>query len=121
VTDHSNPDRDRYLARQVRYGYRRATGAAQILNQWWTSEDGKRLRRLKRLAGALRSVLSDPEFDKIEPVSLKAGVLTLAVSDTMLLSELRNHRHGELVAALVEQGTGINRVVYRLKRRPAGR
>lgn len=120
-TAHSDPDRDRRLAGQVRHGYRRATGAGDILDRWWRGADGQRLRRMRRLGGALRSVLSEAELERIEPVSLRDGVLTLAVADSMLLSELRNHRHGVVLATLVEQGTGVSRLVYRLRRRPAGR
>lgn len=115
------PERDRAIARQVRHGYRKALDAGKVLDAWWRSADGQRIRRNRRLAGALRSVLSEAELDKVEPISIKQGVLTLAVADNLLLSELRNHRHGALVAQLVEQGTGIGRIVYRLKRKPAGR
>lgn len=115
------PERDRQLAGRVRHGYRRAAEVGSILDRWWRSPDGQRIRRNRRLAGALRAVLSEPELDRVEPLSIKQGVLTLGVADNLLLSELRNHRHGVLVATLVEHGTGIGRVVYRLKRRPAGR
>jgi len=115
------PDRDRILARRVRYGPRFAKEAGRVLDGWWRGPDGQRIRRNRRVAGALRSILSQAELDKVEPVAIKQGVMTLAVADNLLLSELRNHRHGALVAALVEQGTGIGRVVYRLKRNPPGR
>ena len=117
----SGPARDRYLARQVRHGPRFAKEAGRLVETWWRGPDGQRIRRNRRLAGAMKHALSDAELEKVEPVTIKQGVLTLAVSDNLLLSELRNHRHGALIAALVEHGTRISRIVYRLKRNAAGR
>ena len=117
----SDPERDRRIANQVRYGPRWADSAGSVLDHWWRSADGQRIRRNRRLADALRAVLSEGELDRVEPLAIRQGVLTLGVADNLLLSELRNHRHGLLVATLVERGTGIGRVVYRLQRRPAGR
>jgi len=113
----SDPQRDRQLARQVRYGPRFAQSAERVVDRWLRGPELKRLRRNRRIAGALRSVLSPAELDRVEPVAVRKGTLTLAVSDSILLSELRNHRLGCLIAELVDQGTGINRVVFRVARR----
>jgi len=115
------PERDRALARRVRHGWRRAQPAGELLRGWLRGPEGKRLRRNARVVGVLREVLSAAELDKVEPLAIRQGVLTLGVADNVLLSELRNHRHGALTAALVAGGTGVGRVVFRLQRRAAGR
>lgn len=115
------PERDRRLARQVRHGWRKAEGAGDVLRDWIRGPEGKRLRRNARVVGVLKEVLTDAEMDKVEPIAIRNGVLTLGVADNVLLSELRNHRLGDLSNALIHGGTGIGRVVFKLQRQNANR
>lgn len=112
-----DPKRDRELAQQRRLYPRRAEQAGNAVGRWLGSSEAKRLQRNRKVAGALSAVLSEAELEQVEPVSITKGTLTLAVSDNILLSELRNHRYGALIAALVERGTGVTRVQLRLQRR----
>ena len=69
----SGPARDRYLARQVRHGPRFAKEAGRLVETWWRGPDGQRIRRNRRLAGAMKHALSDAELEKVEPVTIKQG------------------------------------------------
>lgn len=112
------PERDRALAAQPRHRPRYAAAAGSLVAGWMRGPEGARLRRNRKVAGALRAVLDERELERVVPVGIRQGTLTLAVRDAILLSELRNHRHGRLVHELVERGTGIGRVVYRIQRSP---
>ncbi len=111
-----SPERDRALARKPRYAYRNAEGIDQLVKGFLRSEDVRRMKRFARVRGALDSVLSERERPKVQAISIQAGVLTLEVTDSVLLGELRNHRAHQLLAALVEAGTTVTRLNWRIAR-----
>ncbi len=110
------PARDRALAHRARHGPRWAQDFSRMVDHWMRSPEVKRLARLRKVGDVVAGVLAPHERERIEIVSVHQGTLTIAVADTMLLSELRNHRQHELVHELVEQGTGVGRVRFRLAR-----
>lgn len=112
----SSPERDRHLSEQRRYGPRFADAVGGVARHWLQGPEGRRLRRHRHIVGALREVLGDELLERVEPVSVIKGTLTLAVSDPVLLSELRNLHHHALIGSLVGAGTGIGHVRYRIKR-----
>ncbi len=112
----SNPDRDLHLARRQRLGFRRAEPLANEIEDLLGSEDFQRMRRFQKVNGALRQVLSVAQIQRLKPVSLKAGLLTIEVTDGPLLAELRQHHERAVLNALAHAGTGVSKVVWRLGR-----
>lgn len=112
-----SPERDRALARKPRLGYRRAEGIDDLVKGFLSSEDVRRMKRFAAVRGALNTVLSDKEQPKVQAIGIAAGVLTLEVSDGVLLGELRNHRTHDLLSALAEAGTTVTRLAWRLARK----
>jgi hypothetical protein len=109
-----DPDRDRRLARQPRYAYRRAEGLGDAVDDLLGGEAGRRMRRFQRVAPALRDILPPNLLAKVRPILLQSGMLTLEVSDGMALHELRNHHAHALLEALAAAGTGVSRLAWRL-------
>jgi hypothetical protein len=72
-----------------------------------------RIRRFLRVHGCLAEVLPPAHAARVRAVTLVKGVLTLAVADPVLLSELRNHRQADLLRALAAAGTGTVRLAWR--------
>ncbi len=80
------------------------------------SEAAKQMRRYTRVAAALNQTFAPEILAKLKPVALAAGVLTLEVADGPLLAELRQHRAHELQSALIATGSGVTKVIWRLRR-----
>ncbi len=112
----SQPYRDRRLAAKPRLFGRRPEGIEQLVKGFLTSEDVKRMKRFARVRGAIDGVLTERERTRVQPVSLQVGVLTLEVTDSVLLGELRNHRAHQLLQALAEARTGVTRLAWRVAR-----
>lgn len=113
----STPERDRALARKPRLGFRRAEGIDALVRGFLSSDDVRKMKRFAAVRGALDRVLSDKEQPKVQAMHLAAGVLTLEVSDGVLLGELRNHRTHDLLSSLGEAGTTVTRIAWRLARK----
>ncbi|MHC5068580.1 MAG: DciA family protein [Planctomycetota bacterium] len=109
----SDPWRDRREAFKPRYGPRAAESLDDAIGGLVKSEEWRRLRRHRRISDVLDRVVPAMARARVRPLSLKRGTLTLGVADNLLLAELRNHHHGQLVHELIEAGTGVTRVVYR--------
>lgn len=110
----SDPERDRRLAHQVRHGPRHASEVGDLVAQWMKGPEAKRLARLRHVADALAAVLDPDILLKVRPVSVQTGTLVLEVDDHLLMAELRNHHQHRIVKALVDHGTGLNRMQWRL-------
>lgn len=111
-----SPERDRRIASRVRQGFRGAVPVGDVLDSVLDRETLARMRRFGRVAGVLRAQLSQAERDKVRPVTLAGGTLTLEVDDGLLLAELAQHRAHAIEAALVAAGTGAGKVRFRLAR-----
>ena len=109
----STPERDRSLARQVRHHGRRAQSTASWIEQWVRSAEFKRLKRHRRIYSAIDDALPTAFRGHIQPVSIRKGTLLLAIDDNILLHELRNHYHHQLIEALIACGSGIADVRYK--------
>jgi len=117
VDEHqSDPERDRRLASRVRLGWRTPKPIGGLVDAWTSSAEYRRQQRMRQVRLALVEILGETLAARVEPVSLTARGLTLAVADALLLAELRNHVHHELLAALAERGVGTQTVIYRLRR-----
>ena len=112
----ADPFRDRRLARQPRYAYRRAEDLGHAVDGLLGGEAGRRMRRFQRVAPALRDTLPAGLLAKVRPVLLQSGTLTLEVADGVALHELRQHHGHALLAALSAAGTGVSRLAWRLAR-----
>jgi hypothetical protein len=110
----NEPERDRRLARQPRYAYRRAESLDHAVDDLLGGEAGRRMRRFQRVAPALRDTLPPSLLAKVRPILLQSGALTLEVSDGVAMHELRNHHQHALLQALASAGTGVTRLVWRL-------
>jgi hypothetical protein len=114
----SNPERDRGLARQARHGPRWAEGIDHVVDRLLDREARNRMRRYGKAVAVLRAHLAPEVVNRIQPVDLKAGVLTVAVPDPVLLSELSQHHSAGLQEAMVKAGSGISKVRFVLRKRP---
>lgn len=111
------PERDRLLARKPRLGYRNAEGIDQLVKGFLSSEDVRKMKRFAKVRGAIDQVLTERERPKVQAISLQVGVLTLEVADSVLLGELRNHRAHALLKVLIDEGTGVTRLNWRIARK----
>jgi len=109
----NDPDRDRRLAARPRESPRTVQPVEALVAEFMGSEAMRRMRRMKAISAALHEVLTPAQIAKIHPQALKEDVLTIAVDDGVLLSELRNHRQAALLAALARHRTGAARIVWR--------
>ena len=103
---HSNPRRDRALAAQPRHGFRNAIGMNDLSKQFLSSQAMRNAKRFQRIYGILRDLLGPEIATEVKPHHLRGGKLTLLVSDSVLLAELRNHFHHQLIEACVARGAG---------------
>ena len=110
------PERDRRLAQQPRYRYRAAQPLSDEIDALMDSEVIRRLRRFRKANDVLRTVLGEATMRRLKPVRLQTGELTIEVLDGPLLAELRQHRERTVLAALIQGGTGITKVTWRLAR-----
>lgn len=117
MAEPSSPERDRRLAAQVRHGPRWAEGLDHALGRILDRSTRQRMRRYGKAVAILRQQLPAPVVERIEPVDLRAGILTLAVADGPLLAELKQHHAPALEAALVSGGTGVSKLKLVLRRR----
>lgn len=111
-----SPERDRWVARQVRHGPRRAQGVGDLVDAVLNREERNRMRRYGKAVAVLRAHLPAAVHARIRPVDLRGGVLTVAVKDSVLLSEMTQHHAAGLQQALVAAGTGISRVRFIVRR-----
>ena len=110
------PERDRRLAAQPRYRFRGAKPLADEIESLLGSETFRRLRRFQKVADALKSAVGETFLNRIKPVRMQAGVLTIEVLDGPLLAELRQHRERAILQALTQAGTGVTQVTWRIAR-----
>jgi hypothetical protein len=111
-----DPERDRRLAARPRHQRRRAQGIDELVGRYTRSPEFRRLERMRRVRTALASLFSSAICARIEVARLGRQGLVLAVSDSLLLAELRNHHHARLLSALAAYGVGTQQVRYRLRR-----
>lgn len=111
-----DPDRDRRLAAQPRRLRRQSRSIDELVSGWTHSADYRRLERLRRARRALAAVLPPQLLERVRIASMTSRGLTLEISSSMLLAELRNHYHHDLVRALAQEGAGTQTVRYRLMR-----
>lgn len=109
-----SPERDRALASKPRLSFRKAEGIDQLVKGFLSSEDVRRMKRFAKVRGALDEVLSERECSRVKPIGISDGVLTVEVSDSVLLGELRNHRAHALISSLTKAGTSVTRIAWRL-------
>jgi len=112
-----SPERDRALARKPRVGYRKAEGIDALVRGFLSSDEVRRMKRFAAVRGALAEALTEKELAQVTPLSIAAGVLTMEVSNGVLLGELRNHRQHDLLSALAEGGTTVTRIAWRLAKK----
>ena len=116
-SDHSNPARDRALAARPRHGFRNAVGIEAMAQQFLKSQSMRDAKRFQRVIGVLRRELGPELAQHVTPHALRAGTLTLVVADSILLAELRNHLHHNILEACVVAGAGVTEIIYRVARR----
>lgn len=118
----SDPERDRRIAATYRRGPRPMAAIDQALKGFLSSDDIAKMKRWAKVRGALDQVLGPALSSRCTPVRLTAGALVLAVSDGVLLSELRQIRERQLISALVAAGTVASRIIWQIAaRKPASR
>lgn len=115
----STPERDRWLASQPRMSARHAAGIDREIDNWMRGPEARRLKRYRHIVDAIRAALGDQIAEKVKPIEVRKGTLTVSVPDAVLLSELKNHRYQDLVGQLVARGTGIGSVRFRTERTKA--
>jgi hypothetical protein len=110
----SQPERDRAQAGRPRYRARYAQSLSDEMAALLGSETFRRLKRFQQVNDVFAECLSPAHVAKIKPISSKAGLLVIDVSDTILLSELKQHYEARLLRTLAHAGTGISRIQWRL-------
>ncbi len=110
------PERDRALAAQPRYGWRDAAPVADVVDSIMASAEIRRIKRFQKVTETLRSNLDTRVLAKIKPLSFKNGTLTISVSDHVQLAELQQHHEHRLLSALVANGCGVDRLIWKLAR-----
>jgi hypothetical protein len=111
-----DPDRDRQEASRLHQGSRQPLPVGKLVGDWCRSPEYRRLQRLRKVRLALIEVLGEDLAARVQPVAFGSTGLTLEVADGMLLAELRNHIHHELLGALADHGVGTQEIRYRLRR-----
>jgi hypothetical protein len=110
------PERDRRLAAMPRERARTVQPVEDLVASFMGSEAMRRMKRMKAISAALFAVLTPTQAAKVHPHSLVDGTLIIEVDDAILLSELRNHRQADLLAALAAQKTGASRIQWRRRK-----
>ena len=111
-----DPDRDRREARKRRLYPRRAQSLDHVVGQFMQGPEVRKAQRNKKIISALKTALTAKDIAQVTLQSLRHGTLTLGVTNTILLSELRNHRYHKLLQALSAAGTGVTKINLRLSR-----
>lgn len=112
------PERDRAMAAQPRYGWRGAEPVADVVDSIMASAEVRRIRRFQKVTETLRAHLNPRVLARIKPLSFKNGTLTIAVADHVQLAELQQHHEHRLLSALVANGCGVDRLIWKLSRSP---
>lgn len=110
------PERDRRLAQRTRLGPRYATPVGDVAKWVLGDAEMQRRKRFLRVSGVLKEVLDPKYLSRIRPLRFADGQLTIEVLDGPLLAELRQHAEPRLLAACARQGTGVERILWRLGR-----
>ena len=108
--------RDRQLAARPHYGKRRATAVDALVHKIMQSPEVRRLQRQRHLTAALASVLSESERERVQIRRWSGTTLTLAVSGSPLLAELKQFRYQALIDACVSRGVGVSAIRLILQR-----
>jgi hypothetical protein len=108
--------RDRQLAAKPRPPGWRTDTIGDLATDFLKSEEVRRMKRFSRVRGCIDRVLPAHQARKVQAVSLKDGLLVLAVADSVLLGELRSHAALPLLTALGEDQTGVTRLAWRVQR-----
>lgn len=111
-----SPERDRWLARQPRMVPRRVADLGSVVDDVLGKAERNRMRRYGKAVALLRQHLPDHYAVRVRPVDLRGGVMTVAVKDAILLSELTQHHAAGLQQALIAGGTGVTRVRFIVRR-----
>ncbi len=115
------PERDRRLAAQPRYRFRAAESLGHEIEHLLGSEAFRRLKRFQKVNDALKNAVGSAILAKLKPVRMVSGVLTIEVVDGPLLAELRQHHERKVLQGLIQAGTGVTQVTWRIARsKPPG-
>ncbi len=113
----SDPERDRALAAKPRDGRRRVGVLGNAVEDFRRSPEFAAMRRFTRIHAALREAMPAAAHAKVRALSLRAGTVTLEVSDGILLAELRATCTRRILEALAAGRTGATRLAWRVARR----
>ena len=108
-----DPERDRALARRVRYGPRFAQPLADLAQRWAKSPEAVAARRHAKAIGVLRQRLDPVLAARVRCAGLRDGHLVLEAADAIAIHELRTIHQASLLAALVAAGCGVTRISVR--------
>jgi hypothetical protein len=109
----SNPERDQRLAHSTRYGPRTATALADLIQERLEDPIFRKGRQYAKIRSLIETVCG-PQASYVRILALRGKTLLLSVEGGVRLSELRTFKERQLVCALVESGTGLDRVTWRL-------
>jgi hypothetical protein len=110
-----DPERDRRLARQVRYGPRWPQSLSELAERWERSPEARNARRCAKATGILRERL--PALaTRVRLAGLAGGVLTLEAADHLALHELKTIHAHDLLTAFAQGGCAVHRLAFRLRR-----
>ncbi|TVR16655.1 MAG: hypothetical protein EA401_01105 [Planctomycetota bacterium] len=108
--------RDRQVAARPHYGPRRAVPVDSLVHSIMQSPEVRRLKRQRHLSAALASVFTERERAQIHVRRWSGNTLTLAVSGSPLLAELRQFRYTALLKACTAHGVGVSNIRFVLQR-----
>lgn len=108
--------RDLEAARQFRRGPRREVHINDLARQWLHGPEARRIKKFQQINGIIQELFDAKTCERIQAKSFVKGILTLIIADSVLLAEMKNHHHHRLHDALIHAGTGVSKIVYRLKR-----
>ncbi len=108
--------RDMAIARKHRDKPRYSKDLGDVAKQWLRGPEANRLRKFQKINTVMEDYFDKQIFECIRAQSFNNGTLTLIIADSVLLSEIKNHHHHHLHEALIHAGTGVSKIVYRLKK-----
>ena len=108
--------RDLHKAREYRDKPRYSQPVSKMAKDWLRGPEAHRIKKFHKVNSVIQELFDEGIVENMRAHSIVKGSLTVHVTDSVLMSELKNHHHHRLLEALIHAGTGITSITYRIRR-----